>query len=316
MAYKVMVTPRSFGKGNSQPIDILRENGCELVLNPYGRILNKQEMAEMIRDADAVIVGVDPIDQEVLEQATKLKVISKYGVGTDNIDLNYARDKGIPVTVTNGANKDAVADYTMTLMLAAARKMIPIDKACRQLNWNKITSVDVWGKTLGLIGLGAIGKSVAARAKGFNMDIIAYDLMKDETYASENQIKYVSLDELLRCADFISLHLPLTDKTLHLIGAQELASMKETAVIVNTARGGLIHEQALLEALKEKRIWGAGLDVFEQEPPQDKGFLELDNLIIGSHCAASTYQAIENMGIMAAANVLEHLKQSSLMEGK
>lgn len=308
MTYKVMVTPRSFGKGNSQPIDMLREKGCELVLNPYGRILSKQEMAEMIKDVDAVIVGVDPIDQEVLEQAPKLKVISKYGVGTDNIDLNYAREKGIPVTVTAGANKDAVADYTIALMLAAARRMIPIDKGCRQLNWNKITSVDVWGKTLGLIGLGAIGKGVAARAKGFNMNIMAYDLMKDEAYAAEHQIEYVSLDKLLQNADFISLHLPLTEKTHHIIGAKELASMKETAVIVNTARGGLIHEQALLDALREERIWGAGMDVFEQEPPQDKGFLELDNLVIGSHCAASTYQAIENMGVMAAANVLEYLR--------
>ncbi|NOU90827.1 hydroxyacid dehydrogenase [Paenibacillus sp. LMG 31460] len=303
-----MVTPRSFGKGNSQPIDMLKENGCELILNPYGRIMNKQEMVELIKDVDAVIVGVDPIDQEVLEHAPKLKVISKYGVGTDNIDLNYAREKGIPVTVTTGANKDAVADYTIALMLAAARRMIPIDKACRQLNWNKITSVDVWGKTLGLVGLGAIGKGVAARARGFNMNILAYDLVKDETYAAEHQIDYVGLNELLRTADFISLHLPLTEQTHHLIGAKELASMKETAVIVNTARGGLINEQALLEALRENRIWGAGMDVFEQEPPQDKGFLELDNLIIGSHCAASTYQAIENMGVMAAANVLEYLR--------
>ncbi|WP_312883469.1 phosphoglycerate dehydrogenase [Paenibacillus germinis] len=308
MTYKVMVTPRSFGKGNSQPIDMLKENGCELILNPYGRIMNKQEMVELIKDVDAVIVGVDPIDQEVLEHAPKLKVISKYGVGTDNIDLNYAREKGIPVTVTTGANKDAVADYTIALMLAAARRMIPIDKACRQLNWNKITSVDVWGKTLGLVGLGAIGKGVAARARGFNMNILAYDLVKDETYAAEHQIDYVGLNELLRTADFISLHLPLTEQTHHLIGAKELASMKETAVIVNTARGGLINEQALLEALRENRIWGAGMDVFEQEPPQDKGFLELDNLIIGSHCAASTYQAIENMGVMAAANVLEYLR--------
>lgn len=308
MTYKVMVTPRSFGKGNPQPIDMLREKGCELVLNPYGRILNKQEMKELIRDVDAVIVGVDPIDKEILEQAPKLKIISKYGVGTDNIDLDFAKEKGIPVTVTNGANKDAVADYTIALMLAAARRMIPIDHACRQRNWNKVTSVDVWGKTLGLIGLGAIGKGVAARAKGFNMNILAYDLIKDESYETEHQINYVSLEELLTNSDFISLHLPLTKQTHHLIGEKEIGAMKENAVIVNTARGGLINERALLSALQEKRIWGAGLDVFEQEPPQDVGFLELDNLVIGSHCAASTYQAIENMGVMAAENVLEYLR--------
>ncbi len=308
MAHKVLVTPRSFGKGNPQPIDMLKEKGCELVLNPYGRILSKQEMMDLVAEADALIVGVDPVDQEVLEHAPKLKVISKYGVGTDNIDLNYARSKGIPVTVTNGANKDAVADYAMALMLAAARRMIPIDKGCRQLNWTKITSVDVWGKTLGLVGMGAIGKGVAARARGFNMKVLAYDLFRDEAYAAEHQIEYVSLKELLEQSDFVSLHLPLTEQTHHLIGAKELASMKETAVIVNTARGGLIDEQALLQALRDNRIWGAGIDVFEQEPPQDRGFLELDNLVIGSHCAASTYQAVENMGVMAAANVLEYLK--------
>jgi D-3-phosphoglycerate dehydrogenase len=278
----------------------------------FGRILNKKEMIDLIKDVDAVIIGVDPLDEEILQHASQLKIISKYGVGTDNIDLIYAECKGIPVTVATGANTDAVADFTMALLLAVARRVIPIDQGCRQLDWNKITAVDVWDKTIGLVGLGAIGKGVARRAKGFNMKILAYDLFKDEAYAAEHQIDYVSIDELLEKADFISLHLPLTEQTHHLIGRLEFERMKSTAVIVNTARGGLIDEKALLNALQNNQIWGAGIDVFEQEPPREIGLLQLNNVVIGSHCAASTYQAIENMGMMASKNVLKHLGLNAL----
>jgi D-3-phosphoglycerate dehydrogenase len=307
MSFKVMVTPRSFGKSSRAPLEMLEDRQCDVMLNPYGRILSKQEMIELIPEADAVIVGVDPLDEEVLKHARKLKVISKYGVGTDNIALSFAGQRGIKVTVTAGANTEAVADYAMALMLSCARKVIRIDQGCRQLDWTKITTVDVFGKTLGLMGLGAIGKGVAARAKGFNLKVLAYDVFQDEAYAAEHGIEYVPLDDLLQQSDFISLHLPLTEQTRQMISYPQFEQMKKTAVIVNTARGGVIDEKALLWALRENRIWGAGIDVFEQEPPADRELLELDNIVIGSHCAASTFQAIENMGIMAAANVLRGL---------
>jgi len=309
MPWKVVVTPRSFGKTSSLPLDMLKRRGCEVVLNPYGRILSKMEMKELIRDADAVIVGVDPLDAEVLSAASRLKVISKYGVGTDNIDQTFAASKGIRVTVTAGANTDAVADYTLALMLAVARRVVPIDQGCRRLDWQKQTAVDVWGKTLGLIGLGAIGKGVARRAQGFNMKVLAYDLYPDPEYAARNGIEYVPLDRLLRESDFISLHVPLTEQTHHIIGPAEFEKMKPTAVLVNTARGGLVDEKALLRALRENRIWGAGIDVFSQEPPEERELLQLSNIVIGSHTAASTFQAIENMGVMAAENVLKHMPE-------
>lgn len=309
MSWKVAVTPRSFGKSSSLPLDMLKQRGCEVVLNPYGRILDKAEMKELIRDADAVIVGVDPLDADVLSAASRLKVISKYGVGTDNIDQAFAASKGIRVAVAAGANTDAVADYTLALMLAVARRVVPIDQGCRRLDWQKQTAVDVWGKTVGLIGLGAIGKGVARRAKGFNMNVLAYDLYPDPEYAARNGVEYVSLDRLLRESDFISLHLPLTEQTHHIIGRAEFEKMKPTAVLVNTARGGLIDERALLRVLRENRIWGAGIDVFSQEPPEEKELLQLCNIVIGSHTAASTFQAIENMGVMAAENVLKHMPE-------
>jgi D-3-phosphoglycerate dehydrogenase len=306
MGFKILVTPRSFTK-DSEPLKMLQALGYEVVLNPFGRILTKAEMIELISDVDGVIVGLDPIDKEVLKHASRLKCISKYGVGTDNIDLAEAERMGIPVTVTLGANKEAVADYTFALILSVARKITEIDSECKQGNWGKITTVDVWDKTLGLIGLGNIGKGVARRAMGFQMRVLAYDLYQDQAYADANHIEYVSLDTLLAESDFFSVHLPLTEQTYHLIGTDEINKMKETAIIINTARGGLIDEEALYLALKSQRIWGAGIDVFEEEPPSNKAFLELKNIIIGSHCAASTVEAVKNMGIMSSDNLVKNL---------
>ncbi|MBZ4645130.1 MAG: hypothetical protein PWR27_2460 [Petroclostridium sp.] len=311
MSYKILITPRSFGKNNSKPIDMLKEKGYEIIMNPYGRIMTQDEMINEIKDVDGVIVGVDPLNSDVLKYARKLKVISKYGVGTDNIDLQYAKANGISVTKTIGANSDAVADYALALMLGVARRILVIDRECRNLNWNKITTVDMWSKTLGLIGLGSIGKGVAKRASGFNMKVLAYDLFQDTEYAYANGIEYVSLERLLRESDFISLHLPLTSETKNLISYQQFEMMKKTAVLVNTARGGIVDEEALLWALKQNRIWGAGIDVFEKEPPENEEFLKLNNIIIGSHCSASTYEAIENMGIMAVENLINSFENKS-----
>lgn len=310
MPLKVLITPRSFGKVDRTPIEMLRERGFELIHNPYGRIMTKEEMIKAVHQVDAVVVGVDPLDREVLQEAQKLKAISKYGVGTDNIDLRFAEEQGIKVAVATGANTDAVADYTFALMLGAARKLLKIDQECRKSNWSKITTIDIWGKRLGLIGLGNIGKAVALRARGFNMNILAYDLHQDLEYAQANGIRYTGLRYILEAADFISLHLPLTDETRHIIGKEEFSLMKKTAVIVNTARGGLIDEEALYEALAAERIWGAGIDVFEEEPPRNSGFFSLDNIVIGAHSAASTQSAVDNMGLIAASNLLKLLPES------
>lgn len=304
---KILVTPRSFGKHSHAAIELLEKQGLEVVFNPYGRILTEEEMKKEIADVEGIIVGVDPLNSDILAKATNLKAISKYGVGTDNIDLDYCKVHQIPVTITNNANSDSVADFAFGLMLAVARRLVEVDSACRRLDWGKKTSIGVYGKTIGVLGTGAIGKGVIKRAKGFNMNILAYDVYKDEAFAEEYGVQYAPLDQIFAESDFISLHLPAVEETKDLINREAFEKMKETAILVNTARGELVDETALYEALKNKKIWGAGVDVFKNEPPENKKLLELDNIVIGAHSAASTVEAVDAMSWMAAKNILESL---------
>ena len=310
---KILVTPRSFGKTDPQAFEMLAEAGLEVIRNETGSILNEDQLAKMLADCDGVIIGVDPLTARVLAAAPRLKAIAKYGVGLDNIDLEVCKARNIKVSKTVGANSEAVADYAFTLMLALARRILPIDRLCRTDNWEKITTIDVTGRTLGLIGFGAIGRNVARRAAGFDMDVMAYDVVWDEEYAEANNITRATADEICARADFISLHLPLLPDTTHFIDERRLALMKPTAILINTARGGLIDETALLQALRAEKIYGAGIDVFETEPPADKSWYELSNVILGSHCAASTRGATENMGRMAAANLIRDLTASQVL---
>lgn len=308
MAEKILVTPRSYGRNRPELFAQLEQAGYEVVRNATGGILEREQIKALIADCVGVIIGVDPLDAEVLACAPKLRAVSKYGVGVDNIDLDYCAAHGVRVSRTVGANSEAVADYAMALMLAVARRLTVIDRKCRRMDWGKITTRDVSHTTLGVFGLGAIGKHVARRAQGFSMRVIAYDVFWDAEYAQANGIEYAEPETIFRTADFISLHLPLLPDTEGFVGAHELSMMKPDAVLINTARGGLVDEKALLKALQERRIYGAGLDAFAHEPPEDEAWFELDNVVLGSHCAASTLGATENMGQMAADNILRDLK--------
>jgi D-3-phosphoglycerate dehydrogenase len=303
---KILATPRSFGQVGD-PVGLLERAGYTVVKNPVGRILTEREMRLHLADAVGVIVGVDPLNADVLDAAKQLRAISKYGVGADNIDVARAEARGIPVSITRGANADAVADYAFTLMAAGARRLLPIDARCHRRDWGKVTSLDIWGKTLGILGLGAIGKGLARRAAGFNMRVLAYDVYWDPDYAQRQGIVYAEPEEIYRSCDFISLHLPLTDASRHMIADAQFEMMKPTAILVNTARGGLVDETALVRALREGTIYAAGVDAFAEEPPADEALYALDNLVMGSHCAASTQGAVENMGMMAAQNLLDAL---------
>lgn len=307
MKEKILTTPRSYGKDMPELFAQLEAAGYEVVRNTTGGILEKDAMKEMLADCVGVIVGVDPMDAEVLASAPKLRAIAKYGVGVDNIDMDYCKEHGIKVSRTVGANSEAVADYAMALMLAVARKVPEIDRKCRKLNWGKITTRDVSHATLGLFGLGAIGRHVAERAQGFGMKVIAYDPYWPEEFAREHGIERADAETIFKNADFISLHLPLMPDTEGFVGEKELGWMKKDAILINTARGGLVDEKALLKALKEGRIYGAGLDAFAHEPPEDDNWFELDNVVLGSHCAASTRGATQNMGRMATENLLRDL---------
>ena len=307
MAYKVLVTPRSFGKTDPEVFDILAAAGVEIVRNDTGGILNEEQMIEKLQDCDGVILGVDPMNACVLNSAPKLRAIAKYGVGVDNIDLAVAEEKGIKITRTVGANSVAVADYAMALLMAVTRRVVPIDSECRKDSWKKRTTIDVSGGVMGIFGLGAIGKLVARRAQGFDMQILAYDTFWDDEYAKANHIQHAEPEEIFRNADFISLHLPLLPETRNFIGKEQIEMMKPNAIIINTARGGIIDEDALLEALKNNRIYGAGIDAFSEEPPANKEWYTLENVVIGSHSAASTLGATKAMGRMAVKNLFESL---------
>lgn len=304
---KILITPRSFGKNDDAPFKMLEAKGIEIIRNDTGGIMPEDAVKEAIAGVEGIIIGVEPLTAEVLSLAPELRAIAKYGVGTDNIDLEYCKEKGIKVSKTLGANSEAVADYTFALILALARKVIVIDKQCRKKDWKKITTSDVVGKTIGLIGLGSIGKGVVNRAKGFGMNVIAYRRHWDEEYAKESGVKYATVEEIIKTSDFISLHTPLSDETRNMIGRKELEMMKPGAFIINTARGGLIDEEALLDALVEGRIGGAGLDVFSKEPPEDDRWYQLDNVVLGSHCGASTTGAADMMSLMSAQNLIADL---------
>ncbi|CAM3689250.1 phosphoglycerate dehydrogenase [Erysipelothrix urinaevulpis] len=305
---KILVTPRSFGKFNRSSVEKkLNDAGIEIVYNPYNRIMTKEEMISTLKGMDGLIVGVDPVDEEVLEAAGTLKAIAKYGVGTDNIDLDASRKLNIPVSTTKNANSNAVADYSFGMMAAVARNIVRINNSAKNGDWTKQTAIDIYKKKIGIIGLGAIGKGMVNRCKGFDMEIYAYDVYKDENYIKENNIKFTAVDEMLKECDFITLHIPLTDETKHIINENNLKNCKKNLVIVNTARGGLIDEKALYDALKTNRIYGAAIDAFEIEPPRNSPLLELDNVIVGSHTAAGSEDATNMMTEMAVENIIRDL---------
>lgn len=310
IAMNILVTPRSFGKNNPELFDRLKDAGLNVIRNETGGILDEQSMIKLLAPCEGVIIGVDPLNAKVLGNAKKLRAISKYGVGLDNIDLALCKERGIKVSRTVGANSNAVADYAFALMLGVARKVCLIDKRCHEKDWSKITGIDLYGKTLGIIGLGAIGKCVARRANGFSMKILGSDPYWDDDFSTQMNIEQADVDRICKEADFISLHCLLNEETANIINARRIGMMKKNAIIINTARAGLIDGPALLDALENKKIYGAGLDVFEQEPPHNDKWYGLENIVMGSHCSSSTLGATELMGSMAVSNLLKDLQLS------
>lgn len=310
---KVLITPRSFGKYNDIAKNRLLENGIEIINNPSGSILSEDELIKLVSDVDGIIIGVDPLNERVLSHAKKLTVISKYGVGVDNIDLEYCKKNNIDVHITKNANSQAVADYAFALILAVARKVTEINDACHKKDWSKKVTVDIYQKKIGILGFGNIGKAVACRARGFDMEVLAYDTYQDHEFADAHQVRFTSIDEIVENCDFISIHLPLIPETEHLLNYERMSRMKKNAILVNTARGGIIDEDDLVRILKEKKIYGAGIDVFQHEPASESPLLELSNVIVGSHCAASTEGAIENMSNFAVENLIEAFKKRGLL---
>ena len=306
--YRVLIASRSFGKATPDVFDRLKGLGAEVVLNPLERAPTEADMVALIKDVDVLISGTEPVNARVFEAANKLKGIAKHGVGYENIDLAAAKNRNIPVAIAGGTITNSVADMTMALLLALARKIPMGDRSVKEGRWPRAVGVELKGKQLGIVGLGQIGKAVCRRAKGFEMDVIACDTYHDSDFAAQWQVQYVELDILLKTADFVSLHAPGGADTRRLIDSNRLALMKPTAYLINTARGELVDEGALFEALKHGRLAGAALDVFEVEPPGANPLFGLDNFIAAPHSAGQTNEGLYAMGQITCDNAMKMLK--------
>ncbi len=265
----------------------------------------KEESIAELKGASAVIAWADRYPRDLLESLSELRVIARAGVGFDSVDIPAATDCGIVVTVTPTANHAAVAEHTIALLFAVARLIISSDRSVRKGEWADVFMVPLRGSTLGIVGLGRIGRDVAIRALGLNMRVIATEKFPDQEFVTKHGIELVEFDELLGRSDFVTLHCPLADETRGLINRRSIALMKSSAFFINTARGGLVVEEDLFEALQTGKLAGAGLDVLEKEPPNaDNPVFKLDNVVLSPHHAGSDALAVENMGIEAAQCII------------
>lgn len=306
--FKVLVTARSFGKTDTKAKDLLESNGCTVARLEASDGPIEDQLIKELPGADAVIAGLDDYGAELITSARKLKVISRYGVGYDKVDVAAATKNGVKVTITPGANGDSVADLAVGLMLASARNIPFMDASMKAENQKRPQGVEMFEKTLGVVGAGRIGQGVARRCHfGFDMKILCYDVYQNEDFKKECNVEYVSFDRLIAESDFITIHSPLTDETKNMFSAREFKMMKKDAVVVNTARGGIIDEAALCEALKSGEIRAAALDATVSEPPYGEEILNLNNCIVTPHAGAATKEASSKMSLMSAQNALDVL---------
>ena len=298
MSKKVLITSRSFGKISNEPLDILTKAGFEVTMK--GKDFDQAEFEAMILEYDALIIGAHEFPEEVMERCPRLKIICKHGAGLDNIHLEKAKELGIAVCNVPGTNSNAVADLTFGLMLAVARNIVSTNRWVHEGRWQTAIGVDVCGKTLGLMGFGAIAKNVARRANGFGMKVLAYDpYVKELPEEFRSYVTLCSENEVISGCDFLSLHLPLNDETRNMISAPQLASMKAGAYVINAARGGIVNEKDLYEALVSGHIAGAAMDVSEVEPMAAENPLRtLDNVIITPHIGMYSKEAIGAVSVI------------------
>jgi phosphoglycerate dehydrogenase-like enzyme len=301
---KVLIAPMTLQGVNGAYANLLRNAGFELVYPGTGHQLSEEELLAALSGITASLAGSEPYTRRVLGAHPGLKAIARLGVGYDAVDLAAATELGIPVTITPGANHDSVAEHTFALMLALVKDLVHQNNTLKSGGWPRKTNVPLRGKTLGIAGLGRIGKAVALRGKCFRMALLAYDPFPDQVFAREHGVRFVPLEQLLAEADFLSLHLPLTAGTRYLINRTTLLQMKPGAYLINAARGGLVCEADLYEALQNKRLAGAALDVFEQEPPGVHPLFALDNVVVTPHAAGTDWQSRDDMALSAAEAIV------------
>ena len=308
MSNDVLILSRKFREADRAYVEeFLDQRGCQMVDKPVSHPVEEAQLLDLVTTAGGIITGLERITPAVFDAAPNLKVVSAGGVGFDHIDLGAAGKHGVVVANCAGCNNHAVSELAFGMMLNLARKIGLNDKAMRSEGW--VTSGDLrdggelWGKTLGVVGLGRVGKSSALLGKAFGMKVLANDISWDITFANQNGISYVPLDVLLQQSDIITMHVPLTEFTHEMIDERAIDHMKPSAILINTARGPVVKEAALVSALSAGRIAAAGLDVFRVEPHPDNPYFEFDNVILTPHIGGSTREAFDRSLYLAMTNV-------------
>ena len=311
---RVLITTTSFMDTPGAHHDLLREQEYETVVAKGP--LEEDQMIDLVGDVDGIICGDDAITRRVIEKGLPgLKVVSKYGIGVDRIDLEAARDLGVPVTYTPGVNEVTVAEHVFGLMISLARSIPQENQWVKEGQWKRITGHELWGKTIGIIGMGRIGKQVARRALAFEMKVLGCDPIWDDPFCQQYSVGRCLLsEEILEQSDIVTLHMNLTPENRYFINRDRLSLMKPSAYLINCARGGLVNTADLVEALKERRIAGYAADVMEHEPPDSNDPLitsGLENVILTPHIGSRTYESVVRQATMAVKNLVAVLRGDS-----
>jgi D-3-phosphoglycerate dehydrogenase len=311
----VLISTSSFAKHSREPLDRLEGWGASYRLNPHGRKLTAEEIAAFLADVDGLIAGTEPLTRDVLRRAPRLRAISRCGTGLDNVDLEAAAELGIEVRNTPEAHVDGVAELALAGMIGALRKVTQADRSVRSGEWKKPMGRLLRGKTVGLIGLGRVGKRLVELLAPFEVMLLASDPGKSPEFAARHGIEYTDLDDLLARADVVSLHLPYAAQVHHLLDCTRIERMKPDAVLVNCARGGIVDEDALYEALREGRLAGAHFDCFEREP-YDGPLSELPNVVLTSHIGSYAVEGRVRMEREAVENLIDCLSNGLAIDGE
>lgn len=306
MAKKVLVTATNYSTYCSAAKALLEENGVEVIENPFGRPMTREELLTVVGDIDGVVVGVDTWNEEIFAHAPKLRAMARFGVGVDNIDLAAAKAHGIQVTNAKGMNSNPVAELTVGLILSTLRNVPAFNASIREGKWDRFMGRDLAGMTVGLLGFGDIAQRVAKKLSGFDVSICAYDLYPNLEKAKELNVEMVSMEEVLHRADVVCMHLPSLPSTHHIMDARTFGMMRDGSYFINTARGALVDETALAQALQSGKLTAAAIDVFDQEPVRrDNPLFALPNLFATPHTAAETYDTYHNVGLATARQLLD-----------
>jgi D-3-phosphoglycerate dehydrogenase len=308
MAPKIFISTSSFGDFSSEPIDLLKREGFEVIINPLGRKLNEKETIEFLNDKVGVIAGTEKYSEAVISELPLLRVISRVGVGVENVDFEAVSHRSISVVTTKTDLSKAVAELALALIFDISRKISYHNDLLKSGKWSKSIGRLIHGKTLGIMGLGRIGKSLVEITSGLGLKYIAFDTYKDEAFAADHNINYVNEIDLLKQSDIISLHFKYSPELYHFLSSEKLELIKNDAVLINTSRGELIDEKALFSLLCEKKIGGVGLDVFHEEPYY--GLLcELPNVVLTPHIGSFVKEIRSDMEMEAVQNLIKLMKQ-------